>query len=115
MSDNPNFPPEMYDDMGEDSPFFGLDGWDGSSKPDPYEGLEREVLETMGIESFDAILISSDESVLENARGNRFETIQEAIFYLFDSGILLFSGVEYENEDYYGVEIDGDSGSVNVA
>lgn len=95
----------------EDSPFAGLPGWVGDEHfpPDPYEKIEREVLDAFGIEDFDEILFEPDESSIENMRGNRFESIQDAIWYLFDSGILRFSGVVL-GDDEIGVEIDDDSG-----
>lgn len=99
------------DELYEDSPFAGLPGWvgDESFPPDPYEKIEREVLDTFGIEDFDEIIFEPDEIDVENLRGNRFESIQDAIMYLFDAGVLRFSGVVL-GADEIGIEIDDDSG-----
>lgn len=101
---------ELYPPDDPRNPFFGLDGFDEKSviPPDPYERIEREVLDTLGIQSFDEILITASEREIEAARGNRFETIKEAIIYLFDAGILRFSGVVIGAEE---VEIEVKKGS----
>jgi hypothetical protein len=99
-----------YEPEGEDNPFWDLEGWDEASvRPDPYERMEREVLDAMGIESFDAILLDATERDLENMRGNRFESLQEAITYLFDAGILQFSGVVI-GADELEIEVESDTG-----
>lgn len=101
---------ELFEPLGEDNPFLGLDGFDEfSAEPDPYDKLERDVLDTFGIESFDSIFINADEREVANMRGNRFESIREAILYLFDAGILQFSGVVV-GADEIEIEIDKDSG-----
>lgn len=92
------------------NPFFGLGGWDEQTvvPPDPYDRIEQDVLDSLGIASFDEILITATERDLESARGNRFETIKEAIVYLFDAGILRFSGVVIDDDE---IEIDVDKNS----
>lgn len=76
------------------NPFYGLDGFDEFSETkDPHEGIERQVMDALGIQDFDSILVLPDERTTENARGNRFSSLTEAITYLFDAGILQFSGV----------------------
>lgn len=93
-----------YEPDDPDNPFYGLDGFDRlTNEPDPMERIEREVLDQLGVSSFDEILITSDDRSLENARGNRFESIIEAITYLFDAGVLQFSGVVFEGDE---VEIE---------
>lgn len=109
MSDNPDFPQSEYDAMGEDSPFIDWSGWDLiSAEEDPHGGIERDVLDALGIASFDEIFVNIADRNFENARGNRFETITEAIVYLFDAGILQFSGVVIGDEIDDFVEIDVD-------
>lgn len=109
MSDIPDFPQSDYDDMGSDSPYIDWSGWDEHSpEDDPHEGIEREVLDALGIASFDEIIVLPEERNFDNARGNRFETITEAIVYLFDAGILGFSGVVVDDESENFIEIDVD-------
>lgn len=101
---------ELYEPEGEDNPFLGLDGFDKfTSEPDPYNLIEQDVMNAFGVESFDSILLDASERQIENMRGNRFESLQEAIIYLFDAGILQFSGVVV-GEDEIEIEIDKDSG-----
>lgn len=99
------------DEDYEDSPFADLEGWIGAEaiSQDPFEQVEREVLDTFGIEDFDEILFEPSEIDPEALRGNRFESIQDAIMYLFDSGILRFSGVTLGGEETQ-IEVDPDSG-----
>lgn len=101
---------ELYPPDDPRNPFFGLDGFDARTiqPPDPYERLEKDVLDSLGIASFDEILIKASERDIESARGNRFETIKEAIVYLFDAGILRFSGVVIDDDE---IEIDVDKNS----
>ena len=101
---------ELYPLDDPRNPFFGLDGFDPKTviPPDPYDRIEREVLDSLGIQSFDEILITAPERDIEAARGNRFESIKEAITYLFDAGILRFSGVVIGAEE---VEIEVKKGS----
>lgn len=101
---------DVYPPDDPRNPFFGLDGFDEfTEEPDPHEGIEREVMDALGISDFDEILININERDLEGARGNRFESIQEAILYLFDAGVLRFSGVVIGAEEVE-IEIDSDSG-----
>jgi len=103
-----------YDADDPNNPFYGLDGFDEKSfKTDPYEQIERDVMDSLGIESFDRILIDATERTLENARGNRFSSLQEAILYLFDAGILQFSGVVVGGEEIE-IEIESDTGRSQV-
>lgn len=109
------FENESSDDEGyEDSPFSDLPGWIGDEALpfDPFEQVEREVLDTFGIEDFDEILFEPSELDIENLRGNRFESIQDAVMYLFDSGILRFSGVTLGGEETM-IEVDSDSGKTS--
>lgn len=102
---------ELYPLDDPRNPFFGLGGFDEKTviPPDPMERIEREVLDALGIQSFDEILITGSERTLENARGNRFENIKEALVYLFDAGILQFSGVVIGAEEIE-IEIESDTG-----
>lgn len=100
---------ELYPPDDPRNPFFGLDGFDEFSKPvDPYEKIERDVMDSLGIASFDEILVNADSRSMDNARGNRFQSLTEAIAYLFDAGVLQFSGVVIGAEEYE-VEIDGET------
>lgn len=101
---------ELFEPEGDDNPFLGIDGFDAFTlEPDPFDALEHEVLDSLGIDTFDSILITNNERTIENARGNRFESLKEAIIYLFDAGVLQFSGVVLD-EDLFEVEIDSDTG-----
>lgn len=93
MSDNPDGYFGYEDLPPEDNPFFGLDGFDEFTENDPYERIEQEVLNSLGIEDFDEIILDISDAEVENIRGNRFQNLQEAITYLFDAGVLRFSGV----------------------
>ena len=101
---------ELYPLNDPRNPFYGLDGFDARSRqsPDPYERIERQVLDSLGIDSFEEILIDSGNRTPEDMRGNRFESIAEAIVYLFDAGILRFSGVVVGAQE---VEIEVKKGS----
>lgn len=109
MSD---FPDDLYnyeDLEPEDNPFYGLGGFDEFSETDPYEKLEKDVLDSLGIEEFDEIIFDIKDVDVENLRGNRFESLGEALTYLFDSGILRFSGIVID-DDEISIEIDSDTG-----
>lgn len=109
MSDYFDFPPNDYDSEGEENPFRGLAGYDDSfDNFDPFERAEREVLDTFGISSFDEIFFTRDTATLEGLRGNRFDSFEDAIWYLFDSGVLRFSGVVID-DDEIAVDIDAES------
>ena len=101
---------EIYPPDDPRNPFFGLDGFDQHSfiPADPNERIERDVLDALGIASFDEIFVNPTERDIENIRGNRFESITEAVIYLFDAGILRFSGVVIGAEE---VEIEVRKGS----
>lgn len=110
MSDYFDFPPNDYDEEGDDNPFAGLPGYDDTfSDFDPFERAEREVLDTFGISSFDDIFVTRDEATLEGLRGNRFDSFEDAIWYLFDSGVLRFSGIVIDDDDEIAVDIDAES------
>lgn len=112
MSDNPE---GMYgfDDDNSDNPYLGWNDWDEEAfDTDPYDEIERQVMDSLGIESFDSILLDPSERDMENLRGNRFESLQEAIIYLFDAGILQFSGVIVGAEELE-IEIESDTGRSN--
>lgn len=111
MSDNPDGFYSYEDLPPEENPFFGLEGFDEFSDSDPYEQIERDVLDSLGIEGFDEIILDVSDAQAENLRGNRFESLQEAVTYLFDSGILRFSSVVID-DDEISIEVDADSGSV---
>lgn len=101
---------EIYPPDDPRNPFYGLDGFDEKSfiPADPHERVEKDVLDALGIASFDEILITATERDIESMRGNRFESITEAVIYLFDAGILRFSGVVIDADE---VEIDVDKNS----
>jgi hypothetical protein len=102
-----------YEDLPpEENPFYGLDGFDEFSETDPLEQIEREVLDSLGIESFEDIVFDISDSEVNDLRGNRFEDLREAILYLFDSGILRFSGVVLDGDEVM-IEVDSDSGGRN--
>ncbi len=100
---------ESFEDMGDENPFIGLPGFDTYSDIDPYERVEREVLDSLGIDSFDKIILDVSERNVENERGNRFESLREAVLYLFDAGILQFSGIVLGAEEIE-IEVESDTG-----
>jgi len=94
MSDYFDSYPNDYDEEGDASPFIDWSGW--SDEPltvDPYIEAEQDILDTLGIEDYDSILLDPTTLEPDELRGNRFSSLQEAITYLFDAGILRFSGV----------------------
>lgn len=109
MSDNPNTYSDYEDMPDNENPFYGLDGFDGFTENDPYKEIEQDVLDTFGIESFDEIVMNIDEAQVENIRGNRFQDLREAVLYLFDAGILRFSGVVVDDDLEVAVEIEPES------
>lgn len=108
----------------DDRDFLSEDDWgdyDDESLAPPPENSDfvddgaittRDILDALGIDRFEEIIVSLDE--VENPseiRGNRFATIEEAIFFLYDIGVVSFSQVVYfDDEDLYGVQIDNDTG-----
>lgn len=86
---------ELYPPDDPRNPFFGLYGLDeySSIPPDPYERQENEVFAALNIDDFDGLLIRDTDVDVTHLRGNRFESIREAILYLSDSGMLAFSQV----------------------
>lgn len=103
----------LYDDEDSDNPYLGWNDWDEEAfDTDPYDELEKQVMDSLGIESFDSILLDPSESDMENMRGNRFASLEEAILYLFDAGILQFSGVVVGGEELE-IEVESDTGRSN--
>lgn len=109
MSDYFDFDPNEYDPQGEDNPFAGLPGFDDSEiSPDPYEQVERDVLDSFGVESFEDIIFDVTSVQPDDLRGNRFATMSDALNYLFDAGILRFSGVVLQGDEIL-IEVDSES------
>lgn len=100
MSDYPDFPPNDYDDMGDESPYIDWTGW--SDEPpdfDTYGERAEYILGSFGLEGIERIVLDISDANPEDLRGNRFANIEEAILYLFDSGILGFSNVYLDGDE----------------
>jgi hypothetical protein len=112
MSDNPEGM-YLHDDDDSSNPYLGWNDWDEEAfEDDPYDKIEREVMDSLGIESFESILLDPTESEIENMRGNRFSSLEEAILYLFDAGILQFSGIVI-NQEEIEIEVESNTGRSN--
>lgn len=100
MSDYDNFNPNDWDDMEDYNPYKDSMGWsDEEEIRDPYEQATEDIMDNLGIDSFDDIVLDIGDADIESLRGNRFETLEEAITYLFDAGILRFSGVVLDGDE----------------
>lgn len=109
MSDYFDFPPNEFDEEGDENPFKDLAGWsDEAELRDPYEEMTEDIMDNLGIEEFDDIVFDIGSVDPEDLRGNRFESLEEAIIYLFDAGILRFSGVVLDGDEI-AVDIDAES------
>ena len=117
MSDFPEF--DNSDDRivnDPSSPFYGLPTGFPNTQPDPNEAVLDEVLDKLGIPDFGDTIISINDADPTGLRGNRFETVAEALIYLAEAGILSFGRATIDTSYEIGVEIDFDSGAVaNVA
>jgi hypothetical protein len=103
----------MADLPPEDWEFFDDDPEDDSNLGVPSDHL-REIMETYGIVDFNEIVV--DLTAVPNPqdiRGIRFSTLEEAVTFLFDIGVLSFSQV-VTIDDVYAVII-GDSPSAGEA
>lgn len=102
---------EGFDDYLEnynpysDNPFLDPEGIDKHTIPDAFEEFEKQVLDSLGIESFENIVYDIDKAEPSDIRGNRFESIKEAVLYLFDAGVLRFSGVVLDDKGEVAIEI----------
>lgn len=109
MSDYFDDDPNNYDEEGDENPFRDLPGWsDEAELEDPYIKATEDIMDNLGIEEFDDIVFDIRDADPESLRGNRFETLEEAIIYLFDAGILRFSGVVLSDHEI-AVDIDAKS------
>jgi hypothetical protein len=109
MSDYFDFPPNDWDGEEEENPFRDLPGWDDTPElEDPYVKATEDIMDTLGIESFDDIIFDLGDIEPDTLRGNRFESLEDAITYLFDSGLLRFSGVVLDGEEIE-ISIDPDT------
>lgn len=100
MTDYFDFPPNDWDDEEEENPMRDLPGWsDEEEIEDPYVKATEDIMDNFGIESFEDIILDFGDIDPDTIRGNRFETLQEAITYLFDSGVLRFSGVTVVDDE----------------
>lgn len=100
MTDNFDDFPNNWDDEGDYNPYKDTMGWsDEFEVEDPYEQQTQDIMDNLGIESFDDIILDLGDIDPDTLRGNRFENLQDAIVYLFDSGVLRFSGVVLEGDE----------------
>lgn len=86
------------------------DDWDG--EPEDNQGEDaflRGILDELGIDSIDKILIDIEDADLSALRGVVFDDLQSAILYLYDLGVLDFSGIVEIDDGEYGVIIPDDS------
>ena len=108
----------------DDRDFFDDESWgdyDDESLAPPPESTDfvdddavttRDILDALGIDRFEEIVINFDKiEDPSEVRGNRFATIEEAVFFLYDIGVIAFSQVVFfEDEELFGVQIDNDTG-----
>lgn len=80
----------------------------------PFEERAQEIAFNYGIQDWDEIIVDFSKVGPGELRGDRFSTLEEAVVFLFDLGVLEFGGVVYyQDVDLYGVAIDSDTGSAN--
>lgn len=93
------------DDSFLDDPFDDDDGW-WHEPQDPEEkesGVDvSSLLREVGIDGYEQILLDITNVDPNELRGQRFDTIEEAIVFLYDIGVLSFAGLVEFDDDTYG-------------
>src|ERR1044072_6042215 len=88
---------DLFNPLGADNPFYGVDGYDEETDfepdEDPQDKVEKQVLETLRLESFGGLIIPASDAKSNELRANRFGDIKEAILYLADARLLGFGQV----------------------
>lgn len=111
MSDNADFfNSDDYWVSDTTSPFYGLPISDVDFEPDPNELLSGQVLEALGVESLGEVFVDITEDNIDDLRGNVFPNIIDAIIYLYQSGILIFSNIGVDDNGDPRPIIPADSG-----
>lgn len=98
MTDIPEFPEDEEDDRD-----FNEDWEDRDKGKNHVSAFLREMLDGLGIESVEDIIIDFSDVPPSQLRGGRFGSLEAAIWKLYDMGVLSFSKiVYYVGEDKYG-------------
>lgn len=108
MTDSPEFfdsDDYLIDDPN--SPFYGLPRGEVDTVPDASSEVLEDVLDRLGVDDFDGIIVDFQDVNVENLRGNRFVSLSDALVYLHEAGILSFGSATINDEGEIGVEIEG--------
>lgn len=102
----------VADDGRFDNPFDD-DEWDDLERiEEEAEAAEsaalQGILREMGIDDASEVLVNLADIDPANLRGQRFDSIEEAIYYLYEIGVLAFSDI-VEMEDGTYAPLIGDS------
>ena len=108
MPDYLDYNPQDYDPNDTDSGFFGDPFYD-DYEPDAADEVLTDVLDQLGIDDFDEIIVNLPDANLDDVRGNVFPDIISAIIYLYDAGIIAFSKVVIDDDEGVEIEISGES------
>lgn len=99
------------DDFLLDDPFDDGD-WSDITAPEeaetPSDEFISSILREVGIDGYDSIVIDFTDADPSELRGQRFDTIEEAIIYLYDIGILSFSEIVEFDDDTFGYVVTYD-------
>lgn len=87
---------------------FNMDD-DFSSGQGEREITLQDIADEFGWTDWRDIIAGNEDLDMDEIRGNVFDYPEDAIFYLYDAGILDFSEIWYDGEQWH-VVVDKDSG-----
>lgn len=65
------------------------------------------IFSEMGFDAWEDVFTAWEDQIPDDLRGARYATAEEALFDLYDRGMLGFSDiVYYPDEDFYGISVD---------
>lgn len=81
---------------------FDLDGTEGEA-----QGYVDQIFDLLGFETWRDVFSEWESAAPQDLRGARYSTPEEALFDLYERGMLGFSRiVYYPVDDLYGIEVD---------
>lgn len=99
---------DEFDDGLYDDPFDDDDEWwrEPQEDKEPPDIDVQSLLREMGIDGYEGIIVDFNDINPEELRGQRFDTLDEAIIFLHEIGVLNFGSVVEMDDGTYGVTID---------
>lgn len=101
------------DDWGEDFDWEGSDEWDPSQPLPPFaeeSDFEDDILALYGAETIEDVTVNVyDLENVAHVRGERFATVEDALYYLYELGVIAVGNVVEMELNVYAVAIPDDS------